>query len=29
MNRQEKDASFGGAAKAGLKEMDQRHVNLA
>jgi hypothetical protein len=29
MNGQQKDAPFRGAAKAGLKEMDQRHMNLA
>jgi hypothetical protein len=28
MNRQQKDAAFRGAAKAGLKEMDQRHANF-
>jgi hypothetical protein len=28
MNGQQKDASFSGPAKAGLKEMDQRHVNF-
>jgi hypothetical protein len=25
---QQQDAAFRGAAKAGLKEMDQRHVNF-
>jgi hypothetical protein len=29
MNGQQKDAPFRGAAKAGLKEMDQRHVDFA
>jgi hypothetical protein len=28
MDRQQKDAPFRGAAKTGLKEMHQRHVNL-
>jgi hypothetical protein len=28
MNGYKKDASFRGAAKAGLKKMDQRHMNF-